>query len=582
MTEANSLQIVSHHKKALFKKWLLQRDVQTMGWILLVAFFAYGLFYAPTLAADDWSQGVEALINGRATWFDPTNRRPLLYAPFLLQHTIFGFHFSAHYAILWLLNVAIAALLFKTLCQIKEINRFFFPEISTLLFLIFPTVYTHMWLTMLHGYLAMFFTLAFAYLLLQYVGQKNKHGLPLALLALLISYGLYDGQIGVVLAWVLVLLLIFRHTGRRERWIAAVSTLLLTLSFGFWRFWGLQLLGFSDKYLSWISISSKTLLSNLILGYKINLVWGWTAALQQRIPLPDSLTAIAFLGGIILFSWAIASLIMRQISRRSSSNGRGPRIFQAKKSVIKPYAVSLTVGLGLIGAGYFPVIVAFQPNLGGLGSRYNLFASIGGAITVASFLLIASLYWASNRRQTTALFVAAAFPLLLLGVAKQMTVQHETRTAWEEQKDIWSQLFVQAPDFKEDTMVLFILSGYEDRFGYQNSSRTPLRYSWEASSALRLLYNRPDLAADVIFPDAQGFIEPQLLQQGVLTVDSGKITPYARVVAFEYAAERQELQQIFQVPGDLLAEQGTPQQFCRDCLVDRHVPDHNYRHFVKD
>ncbi len=563
-------------------KWLLRRDVQALGWILLVAFFAYGLFYTPALAADDWSQGIEALIYGNATWFDPTNRRPLLYTPFLLQHTIFGFHFWAHYAFLWLINVGIAALLFKILCQIKEINRFYFPEISTLLFLIFPTVYTHMWLTMLHGYLAMFFTLTFAYFLLQYVGQKKKPGLPLALLALLLSFGLYDGQIGVVLAWVLLLLLIFRRSGGRERWIAAASAALLAISFGFWRFWGPQLLGLGDRYLSWISISPEVLLSNLILGYKINLVWGWTAALQQRIPLPDSITAVVFLGGVIVFSWTITSLIMRQISRRSTSYGRGPRILQSKKSVVRPYAISLAVGLGLIGAGYFPVIVAFQPNLGGLGSRYNLFASIGGAITVASLLLIASLYWTHSRRQTTALFVAAAVPLLFLGVAKQMTVQHETRTAWEEQKDIWSQLFVQAPDFKKDTMVLFVLSGFEDRFGFQNSSRTPLSSSWEASSALRLLYDRPDLTADVIFPDAQGFIEPQLLQEGVLTVDGGNITPYARVVAFEYAAERQELRQIFQVQADIFNGDAAPPRFCEDCLIDQGVQDHSFRQFVED
>ena len=97
--------------------------------------------------------------------------------------------------------------------------------------------------------------------------------------------------------------------------------------------------------------------------------------------------------------------------------------------------------------------------------------------------MISALLLDKNREQVKYLVLAFAVLFVAIGIVAQASVQYHNRIAWREQQTIWRELFAVAPSFKDDTMVLFALTDFQDRAGYFNWQRTPLSASWEASSA---------------------------------------------------------------------------------------------------
>ena len=212
----------------------------------------------------------------------------------------------------------------------------------------------------------------------------------------------------------------------------------------------------------------------------------------------------------------------------------------------------------MIGAGYVPIMTLYSPNLSGLGSRANLFATWGSAVLVASVLMMGAVAFAKNQEQIPYLFLVSTIPFVALGIVTQASVQYDTRAAWREQQTIWKQLFTVAPNFQDDTLVLLILPGYRDRVGYQNWKRTPLSAYWEVTSAVRLFYHNPTLSADILFPDLDGDNEPALTPQGVVNRDSGAVTPYTQCAAFIYDAGTGTLRPLDELPVAMMGRADRP------------------------
>jgi hypothetical protein len=262
-----------------------------------------------------------------------------------------------------------------------------------------------------------------------------------------------------------------------------------------------------------------------------------------------------------LFSWAISRLFAPQLEPASQWS-----LWQ-RGQALRPYFGLSLLGLLLIGAGYVPTIAVFLPNLSSYGSRFNMFATIGAALTLTAGLMIGALVVAKHQAQTKVLFLVTAIPLISLGIVTQAAVQFDSRVAWQEQRQIWQALFSVAPTFKAHTKVLFILPGYQARASYQSWQRTPLSAAWEASSAIRLLYNNSTLSADVIFPDISEPTEPSFSAKGVLTQDTGILTPYAQTVVFIYEPDVHTLRQVDTLPPDLVKGIKTAITLCPDCIL---------------
>lgn len=433
--------------------------------------------------------------------------------------------------------------------------------VITLLFLIFPTVYTHMWLTTIQLYYAACLSLLFGFLLMRFARSGNWLTLGIAVLSLSLSFGFYEAQLGIAYAWALILAAFPKTPGKRR--IAILITLtVIAGGFVLWRTLGIRMVGVDDPYLSRINVKPAALLFDILNGYKINLVWGWTTTIQQLLPwIPGAKYAFLFLGIVILILWYLMRNLLDHEFIKTSKTSK-PQV-TADGLVehwvhIRPYVILCLLGLGLIGVGYIPVLVLYLPNLSGLTSRVNLFASFGGAIFLASILMIGSILFAQNQRQIRYLFIIAVVPFMVLGIVTQAMVQYDNGNAWHEQQNIWRQLFSIAPNFEDNTEVLFILPGYQDRTGYQNWKHTPLSSWWEVSSAVRLLYNNPTLSGDVIFPDIVGDNEPSLTPQGIITQGSSDVVPYAHLTAFIYDNKTGILRQLDSLPPDLVPGEENP------------------------
>jgi uncharacterized membrane protein len=436
-----------------------------------------------------------------------------------------------------------------------------------------------MWLTMVHIYFTFSLSLLFAIFLIRFSQGGSSVNIGLAFLCLLVSFGIYESQLGIACALPFLLFILYpRQTWLRR--LALFFPIVLSAAFTLWRTIGYQTVGISDFYLTKLITDPKTLLSNLLLGFKVNLLWGWTTALRTFFPwLTNNLGAILLLAGITLLLLAISILIIRP---KNLENQKNKFSATQKWEPIRFYAFSSLLGLVLLGSGYIPVISIYQPNLSGLGSRVNYFASLGSVIFLASILMTGAHILAKNQSQIKPIFLISAIPFILIGIGTQVSVQRETKIAWQEQQGIWKGLFSLAPNFKDGTTVLFILPGYQDRVGYQNWKRTPLSASWEVTSALRLLYNNPTLTGDVIFPDFEGDNEPALTPKGIVDHGTGAITPYTQSVAFLYDHNTDSLSQINALPVNLVIVTSEPIRLGANLILPTRPDNVSFRWLVEE
>ena len=547
------------------------------GLLLLLGYCAYGLYFAPALFMDDWTSVVERIVTGDARWVDFSQRRFWLFSAFLAQNRLFGLNIPAYYLSLWLLYILQALTFYAIIRQLPLPHGRTFATIVAALFLVYPTNYTHMWLIMFGVYLATWLTLLAGYLFLRYGQSGRWRDYLLALLCLLYPLGIYEGQLGVMALWLLAMAVLWPGLARNRR-LALLSPLLLMGLFGLWRVFGVQSVGVTDEYVARVVTSPLVLLQRLLLGYRISFVWGWTEPLAAVFTWAGSaLRALLLMAAAVGACVGVTHLLGRWLAQPSSG--------ESEPGSAVPWRLYLALfvfGVLLTGAGYVPILFVFLPSLSGIGSRFNLFASFGGAVTLASGLMLVSLLLTRRPRLQSLMAAAGAIPFLLVAVTFQASVQRHNQIAWQEQQQIWAQLFDAAPDLAEDTFVLFILPGMEDRTGFTNWQRTPLSASWEAASGVRLLYDNSTLAADVAFPDIEEPIEPELYADGVFTQEHGELTPYSRVVAFRYHSESRVLAPLAELPAAMIVDSEEPVRLCTTCVLDDPVSGVEWRQLVSD
>ena len=389
----------------------------------------------------------------------------------------------------------------------------------------------------------------------------------------MLPLGIYEGQLGLAAAWVAILVTISLYK-RDGRWLSLLIPFFLMGLFALWRTFGVQAIGVNDQYIDQIVTSPVELLSRILLGYKVTLLWGWSESIGEFVPwATNTVLALTLLAVLLALTIGLVWFLSGQAATEE-------RVFEQRKDSVHTYLTIAVSGILLIAAGYAPVILVFLPSLSGIGSRFNLFATIGGAVVTVAALLLMTQALTRSARQQRWLLVAAVFPFILLGIATQISVQYHNRLAWREQQDIWAQLFTLAPDIKEETMLLFVLSGFEDRTGFVNWRRTPLSASWEASSGLRLLYDNELLMADVYFPDIDEPTEPLLTADGVHVLEMDIVVPYEQIVIFTY--ESGSLKQLVQLDDSWRPPGIDIINLCQDCILDVPADSTPWRSLVND
>jgi hypothetical protein len=245
------------------------------------------------------------------------------------------------------------------------------------------------------------------------------------------------------------------------------------------------------------------------------------------------------------------------------------------------YLLLALLALVMVGAGYAPIVAGWYPNLANVRSRVNLFPSIGSAAFVAACLMLGSLLAARAQSQVKTLFLASAIPFVLLAGFTQASVDYAARTAWQEQKAIWQQLFTLAPDFRDGTVVVFVLPGYQDRAPFESWRRLPLDAPWEVTAAIHVLYDNPTLSADVFYPDVLATHSVTLGTAGVV-LETGEVVPYSRAVFYAYDGPANRLSRLESLPADWVGGAEGPVTVSGERVVAGKAPVVPLRRLVQD
>jgi hypothetical protein len=169
--------------------------------------------------------------------------------------------------------------------------------------------------------------------------------------------------------------------------------------------------------------------------------------------------------------------------------------------------------------------------------------------------------------------LAGVLPLVLLGMMVQMQVQYDDRIAWQEQKQIWQELFVLAPDFKDGTGIIFILSDNEQSPSLNvNGIRPALGPKSQVKTALNMLYGRRDLDGDVFIREIlfmnHEFIRKELfLEEGVRSYTGTQPIPYDQTIFMAYDGNPRQLRVIEDLSAENLVDFPVPNYAPYDRII---------------
>lgn len=508
-------------------------------------------------------QVVSGPVQGVYTLFSIEDSRPMRMAPFFLQHELIGLNVPVYYWVLAGCLMLVAIAFFIYLDSINILRRHQMSLAIVLLFLIYPTDYTRMWLNHFHNTSAFLLFVLAVVILDRYIRGEGRFLLILSGVLAFFSLLIYEAHLGLCL---LIAAIFFLQTDRdfSRRFSSSMMLVVVCLIVGVWRTVGQSSMGIQSYGMESITTDPRTLLSRLLLGYKITLGWGWSTPVNNSLPWIGSsnVFSLLILVVFILMIW----LGYRGVEQFADSRHFNESKTESRTTGLKRYVVMGLIGLITIAAGYIPVITVYLPNLSDYGSRFNQHAAVGGALVIASAIMIGTIMIGSSSKTQARLFWIAIGVLVAMGAYTQHLVNREHLASWEEQKSIWNQIFTIIPDFKDGTTVLLVLPGYEDAVGYQNWKRLPFAGEWDIQSGLQLMYDNASLNGTLWYPDI--FIEPEsmIVRHGIVHNETGEITPFESVVALRFNRETGFLELMSQIPYE---ENGSVSFFatCHDCIL---------------
>lgn len=540
--------------------------------LLIIASFAgitYLPFFSPVITADDWSVivwGGVFHIFPPVGWLD---RRPLLYLLNNIYWSFFGINIYGFYVLNLFLLVLIAYLIFL-LVKIASPNTKWLALPVSLLSMLYPVDYTRMWMTMVNIRFAWALALGAVLILSNYCKRGEIWKYYLALFMIILSLGVYEGQLGFLFISVIALFVIERPMSKDRIWFLLFLPALLVL-FGFWRVWGQRILfGINDPYVDSISFDLVTIFSRYFHGAWIFLS-GWVKPYAFYFYRTEQ-TMLVYL---LEFFFAICALGLLLLARFEIRD-KGTLWLTQSRSLLILAAVGFVLWL----AGYVPVIIAVPPNLDTVSSRVNIFAIPGASLFFCSSLGALFLNLLKSVRKTIILLWVLLLPFLGLGVFTQNWLQYASRSMWQEQKIIWNGIINFAPDFKDDTLVVIVLPTMSSQKVFQYA---PFIDDWETTSGLTVLYNNTRLIGKLYFLDGSSGYSVQLDEYGVLPPRANTRISYDHTVFFMYDPDKGQVKLI----NDLASELNLP--FANPTLYspnNRILPlcneiDEEYRYLVR-
>lgn len=494
-----------------------------------VTLLIYGFKLRPILFNDDWCI-VNQLHFDQLQPFMLTERRPLnwflpaIFDRFLPLHLTVDAVF-----ITLLLLLALSAVLFYLLVNRLTGGQRWLAFLAASLLLIYPSDYTRLYFVMLDIRLNFALTLLLMLLYVKFLQDDHRVSGWLSIPLFAISLLMYEGQLGILLLWPALLVMVYRLRLSMNKALLLAGYYAVSIAFLAWKL-VLQPVIYRDSKLESIVLAPDELLGRL-LGTLRTLLGGF------RLPYPDGswitpLNTVLVLGALL--GAAGIYWLARYLYRSACPNPQ------------QATAWSENVRLMLVGgllwlAGYFPILLNYPPNIYGHLSRVNLY-SLPGAVLVL-LALFKMLYSGLAARPSLAarLTTLTAAGFFLVGAIVQLQTQEAYNRSWQAVQAFYQELFQVVPDVQPGTQFYFELSGYQ---GPGNLYRPLFSSSWEAWCALRTLYDQPDLQVSYIYdrinvPPFPGF---NILTSTLETDTRAPIVDPARLLILGYDRETGRLE----------------------------------------
>ena len=476
----------------------LKLSEKTKSWIWLLPILIVSLvfildpryFTSPPLRSDDWDHLVFPAIFDQISFIDLGNRRPLLTSLLALLSPLFGLHIAWYYVINWLVIFLSAVVVFLIIKQ--AFPKFSWLALPTaLIYLIYPVNYARTWLVTIVNSLALLISLISVVLIVQYAQTGKLMKLIFANLLFLVSLSTYEIGFGMVMLAATLIFLFHKGIPVKRRYL--IGAILLTgVIFLIWRIYVQpKLFVVEDNYLASLDLSIIVVFRRYVQGLFIFL-FNWIGPFLIGFG-DHKYWVFVGLGGVIVLGFII--VLPKLVNKAKSDFGANYREWIARiKGFIK---LSLIGGL-FWAAGYIPVIFLWQPAFYGDSSRVNIAAIPGAALGLTAGIAGLKTFVFRKGIKIRNALIIMVMVLVVLGMAYQIHSQNIRFRVWEINKEFYRMTFGKIPGIMSGTKVVIVIPGYE---ALEPFEILPFRGDWEAESALRVLYNNPELFAEYYYLD---------------------------------------------------------------------------------
>lgn len=460
----------------------------TLLLLALLAVLTYGAAATiPSLMGDEWGVLNYYIRDGGPACPDWQTARPFGQCWSWLVHHAVGLNMHAHHAAAVLMNLATALLLLVALDLLLP-GWPLYNGAAAAVFLVFPSDMTRTFLAGNVAYGAGTYLVAACFL-----AAFWRHGRWWAWVAGMICFlyalGTYEVGIGVALALSAAAFVLARHRTWPQR-LAFLAPAAAATVFAVWRWtWQQSAEGTFGYDSSNVVFSPSALVARLTFGVRYSLQQAWTDTVLHLFPPLATNETLQFIPVTFIF---LGLVFLPMLIVYSLTRGRREDRPESATRNLNAIGVVTPIGLLMLIAGYFPIILAQNPREWYAVTRTHHVSSVGAALVMAGIVVGVAVLLARDPRRVRPLALAGLIPLVILGVASHWLVIRQTQRAWADQTEIWRSLFNQAPDLVDGTHVLVLLNEYNEVLP-QKGPAPFIQGDWGTNNAIRLLYGNNSL-----------------------------------------------------------------------------------------
>ena len=447
-------------------------------------------FTSPPLRSDDWEWLIRPYIFDPLKIINFADRRPFISTPLAILTQVFGLNVSWYYVVNWLLIFISGVVVFKIIKRsFPTYDGLALP--AALIYLIYPVNYARTWLIVINNTFSLLLSLVAILLMVSYLRSGKILLLIFGNLLFLISLGMYEAGLGIVITAALMLILTSRKIHFKKRMLIGFFLLTAGVFFIYRTVIQSRILDIQDYYLANVSLNFSTLIERYIQGLFIFL-FNWVG------PLLFSFGEYKYwvFVGIALSVLIVLGAMLPKWVRAAKSNQ--DFLYEDRIKQIKSLSLISLVGGIFWFAGYIPVIALWQPIFYGDGSRVNFSSIPGASIALVAGIAALITLLVKRKEHIHSILVITIIPLIVLGMGYQVHSQNQRFRVWDMNKAFWQTMFTEISNVKDGTKLVAVIPGYETLEPFE---MLPFRGDWEIQSAFSVLYNNPELFGEYYYLD---------------------------------------------------------------------------------